>query len=173
VSYQFHNHAGWVESNNRSLNRVWRDSRSKRKPPLLPEALTEFQAKAMDILGMTFGGIYNAPIRWERVDWMPSDRGIVVPLDSWGRDFSTWDFNKLTMFVFLCHEARVRGSLQADKFKPITLWLSPRSHEGGIATRHPNLDEAVADFRAYLPAEHRIIYRGGRVAMPVDSEAAA
>jgi hypothetical protein len=28
-----------------------------------------------------------------------------------------------------------------------------------VARRHPSLDEAVAEFRAYLPSDHRIIYK--------------
>jgi hypothetical protein len=159
MSDQRHDHAEWVEKNNAATNRVWRDSRAKRKPPTLPEKLTPFQAKAMDILGMVFGGIYNAPIRWEAVEYMSNDYALIVPLEGHGREFSTWDFNRLTLFVFLCHEARIRGALQADKFKPMTIFLSPRTHEGDISRRHPNLDEAVQAFRAYLPADHRVIYR--------------
>ena len=167
MGYQHHDHAAWVERNNAAINRRWVNSKAKRKPPLLPEKLTDFQARAFDILGMTFGGIYNAPVRWKKVDWMEADRGLMVPLDSWGRDLSTWDFNRLTMFVFLCHEARIRGSIESGKFKPFTIWLSPRHHDGSLSHRHPNLDEALAAFREYLPADHRIIYRAGRVAVPV------
>jgi hypothetical protein len=34
-----------------------------------------------------------------------------------------------------------------------------RTATGDMVARHPNLDEAVAAFREYLPADHRIIYR--------------
>ena len=160
MSYQHHDHAEWVAAHNAGINRQWASSKSKRKPPTLPTSLTDFQARAMDILGMTFGGIYNAPIHWEKVEWLPGDRGIVVPLDSWHRSMATWDYHQLTLFVFLCHEARIRGSIEANKFKPLTICLHQRSQEGGVATRHPNLDEAIAAFRAYLPAKHRILYGG-------------
>lgn len=159
MSYQHHDHAEWVESNNAATNCVWRNSKAKRRPPVLPEKLTLFQAKAMDILGMTFGGIYNAPIRWKDVEYMSNDYALIVPLEGGGREFATWDFNRLTMFVFLCHEARIRGALQVDKFKPMTIFLSPRTHDGNVSVRHPSLDEAVRDFRTYLPSDHRIIYR--------------
>jgi hypothetical protein len=161
MSYQRMDHAGWVEDNNAASNQINRN-RKAYKPQ--PECLTDDQARIMDIVGMVGGGIYNAPINWEKVDWRYGG-GVAVPFRD-GR-FSTFDFYALTQLVFLCHEARIRCEVRAQASGHFMLIFHPRRHEGGMASRHPNLDEAVAAFREYLPANHRIIYQ-----MPVQAEAA-
>ncbi|MDU7524891.1 MAG: hypothetical protein E7K72_26580, partial [Roseomonas mucosa] len=52
------------------------------------------------------------------------------------------------------------------------LQFSFRGHTGGMMARHPNLDEAVAAFRAYLPPRHRIIYPADLPPEPAPSPAA-
>ncbi|QUT07962.1 hypothetical protein KFK14_11550 [Sphingobium phenoxybenzoativorans] len=156
MSYNRMDHAGWVEDNNRAFNSVNRNRRSFRPAP---EKLTEFQAKVMDILGMVGGGIYNAPINWEKVSWGTGiwHSGIFVPWRD-GR-MATFDFYPLTNLVFLCHEARIRCEIRAKAAGHFELSFFQRSHEGGMSERHPNLDEAVAAFREYLSPEHRVVYR--------------
>lgn len=156
MSYNRMDHAGWVEDNNRAGNQIYGKRRSY-KPA--PEKLTRFQAKVMDILGMVGGGIYNAPINWEKVNWGTGIRGseMFVPWRD-GR-MATFDFYPLTNLVLLCHEARIRCEIRAKAAGHFELSFFQRSHEGGIAGRHPNIEEAVAAFREYLPADHRIIYR--------------
>jgi hypothetical protein len=154
MSYQRMDHAGWVESNNTRLNRIY--AKQKNWKPL-PEQLSEFQAKVVDIIGMVGGGIYNATVSHGSIDYEWGFGGMSVV---WKHpQFATWDFNQLTMLVFLCHEARIRCEI--DPAGPHMLRLSfwQRNATGDISTRHPNLDEAVAMFRKYLPADHRIIYR--------------
>jgi hypothetical protein len=153
MSYTCMDHAGWVESNNRAANRIYAKRKAYRQAP---EHLSEFQAKVMDILGIVGGGIYNAPITWDRVDW-DCGGGIFVPFRDHG--FATYDFNRLTMLVFLCHEARIRCDLQAKSNGHLALGFWQRSHEGGMAKRHPNLAEAIDAFREYVPSDHRIFYR--------------
>lgn len=151
-SYARMDHAEWAEKNNAALNRV----RAKRKAwRPLPEKLDEFQARVMDILGIVFGGIYNAPISWVGVDWHYGGTGVSVVLTG-TRCMATWDFSELTRFVFLCHEARIRGQIEPGGFKSFRLSFWRRTTEGRISQRHPNLDEAVADFRSWLPPDHRI-----------------
>lgn len=156
MSYQTMDHAGWAESNNRASNQINRNRRSYRAAP---EELTDFQAKVMDILGMVGGGIYNAPINWDKVDWGSGNHhsGMFVPWRD-GR-MSTFDFYPLTILVFLCHEARIRCEVRPKSAGNFELSFFQRSHEGGMSARHPDLDEAVADFRKYLPENHRIRYR--------------
>ena len=170
MSYQFHDHARWVERNNAAINRMWAGSRAKRTPAVMPETLTDFQAKSMDILGMVFGGIYNAPFNWQKVDWMPGDYGVRVPFDM-PRSMATTDYSQLTTLVFLCHEARIRAEISTERFSNATIMLSPRTHEGGMSRRHPDLAEAIERFREYLPADHRIIYRANRIAVPLEEPA--
>ena len=152
-NYQYMDHADWIESNNAALNRIYAKRRTW-KP--LPEKLSEFQTKVVDILGMVAGGIYNAPIPYKTVNW---DYGGGVSALWRFSDLSTWDGSQLSLLVFLCHEARIRCSI--DPAGPHMLRLSfwQRQAGGDISRRHPNLDEAVAWFRKYLPADHRIIYK--------------
>lgn len=151
--YQHMDHAGWVEKNNAAGNRMFSGRKSYRPAP---EKLTPFQGRVMDILGMVCGGIYNAPISWDKTDWNAGG-GVFVTLRDDG--FSTFDFYKLTSLVFLCHEARIRCEISAKTRGYFELGFWQRTHEGGMGRRHPNLTEAVEAFRAYLPADHSIVYR--------------
>lgn len=161
MSYANMDHAVWVEDNNRAFNQI----NSKRRAfKAAPETLTDFQAKVMDICGMVGGGIYNAPINWDKVQWGSGVRhsGMFVP---W-RDGSmaTFDYYPLTMLVLLAHEARIRVEIRAKAAGHFELSFFQRSHEGGMSERHPSIDEAVAAFREYLPTDHRIKYRAPAIA---------
>jgi hypothetical protein len=157
VSYQRMDHAAWVERSNAATNarNASAKRRSKAAPKKLPEELSDFQKRVADIIGMVGGGVYNAPVNWNSVEW-DWGRGVSVV---WRGSLATWDFNQLSLLVFLCHEARIRVDLEAAATRYLRLSFHPRKAEGGIATRHPNLEEAVALFRDYLPSDHRIIYR--------------
>lgn len=164
MSYVAMDHAGWVEDNNASRNK--RAAGRKGFKPA-PEALNPLQAKVMNILGITLGGIYNAPISWEKVDWDYGWGGVSVIV----RDdrFATFDFHPLTAMVFLCHEARIRCQVEAQAHSYLRLTFSQRMHEGTMSQRHPSLDEAVAAFRGYFPADHALHYAA---ATTVDAEPA-
>jgi hypothetical protein len=156
MSYNRMDHAAWAEGNNRAANKIYGKRRSYRPAP---ENLSDFQAKVIDILGMVGGGIYNAPINWEKIDWGSGKwhSGMFVPWRD-GR-MATFDFYPLTNLVFLCHEARIRCEIRAKAAGHFELSFFQRSHEGGMSERHPNLDEAVAKFREHLSPEHRVVYR--------------
>src|SRR5258708_1115746 len=152
-------HAGWVERNIAASKSHKPTAREKRAAAehkgwfAAPDQLNSFQCRAMDILGIIGNGIYNAPITWESVHWTP--RMIVV---NWRNHLGTFDFTSLTRFVFLCHEARIRGEISPKGFRHVEVMLSQRTHEGPMHARHPNLNEAVAIFRAEFPASHSINY---------------
>jgi len=156
MSYNTMDHAGWVESNNAAANELYTKRRGYK---IRPEKLSPFQARVMDICGMVGGGIYNAPISWERVDWGHAGPWQMVRVPFRDGRMATFDFYPLTNLVLLCHEARIRCEISATSRGNFMLSFSQRSHEGGMAKRHPNIDEAVSAFRAYLPADHRVIYR--------------
>lgn len=154
MSYVTMDHAGWVENNNAAHNRMRRNRKGFKAAP---EKLNPLQTKVMDILGITLGGIYNAPISWDKVDW---DYGwgavsVIVRDDR----FATFDFHPLTAMVFLCHEARIRCQFEAHTRGYLRLSFSQRTHEGSMSCRHPSLDEAVAAFRGYFPADHPLHYQ--------------
>ncbi len=164
MSYARMNHAAWAEQNNQAANQIYAKRKSYRRAP---EKLTEFQAKVMDICGMVGGGIYNAPINWEKVQWGigHNHSGMFVPWRD-GR-MATFDFYPLTLLVLLAHEARIRVEIRAKSAGHFELSFFQRSHEGGMNTRHPSIDEAVAAFREYLGDGHRVSY-----VAPVESVAA-
>lgn len=129
-----------------------------------PDELNDFHRRAFDILGITGGGIYNCPISWKSVRWC-SPRQIIVP---WlAKGFGTWDFNELTLFTFLCHAARIRGYIAPCSPTYLHVWLSERTDTGDISRRHPNLDQAVADFQSWYTHSHSITFAGDRADPPV------
>lgn len=160
MSYAKMDHAAWAESNNRAANSI--DKRRKGYKPK-PETLSPFQAIVMDICGMVGGGIYNAPINWDRVEWGRGIEGdfqfMVVPWRD-GR-MATFDGNALTLLVLLCHEARIRCDVRAKANGHFELLFHKRADQGSFAQRHPSIDEAVTAFWQYLPADHRIRFQPG------------
>lgn len=151
MSYARMDHAAWMESNNHALNHRRKEGNK------LPEKLSDFQAKVIDIVGMVGGGIYNAPIcQADKIQWRYGFGGMSL---TWNRELSTWDFEKLTLLVFLCHEARIRCELEAVAPRTMRMSFWQRKATGDVSVRHPNLTEAVNAFFAYLPADHRIRYQ--------------
>lgn len=159
MSYVNMDHATWVERNiapGKKQNQTARDRRKAAENKgwlAAPDKLNAFQRRAFDILGIIGNGIYNAPISWDTVYWAP--RAVSV---NWHDSLATWDFAALTRLVFLCHEARIRADISPKGFRHVEIMLSERSHEGAMSWRHPDLDEAVKDFRGYLGADHPIKY---------------
>lgn len=162
MSYATMNHADWVQRNMQLERKRFLEAR-RRKPRkdtekgygAAPETLTPLQCKVFDILGMVGSGIYNAPIAWDAIVWRWGN-GIAIP---WRGSMSTFDFRELSLLVLLCHEARIRCEIRPHGFQYLLLTFFQKGHEGSMAARHPNIDEAVADFRQYLPTNHPIVYQ--------------
>lgn len=158
MSYARMDHAEWMESNlsaERRANERARAAGKKLLYPDIPEELSPFQKVVCDILGIVGGGIYNAPIsKW---DWHWGTGVSVV----WRGDLATYDFNRLTALVFLCHEARIRCDISpAMRNLRISFWPRIADRSKGGARFHPNIDEAVATLREIMPADHRIFQQG-------------
>lgn len=164
MSYMRMDHAGWVQSN----IDAYRNAEAKRiaagrKPKstdrgwlAAPERLTRFQSRVIDILGIVFGGIYNAPLSWDTVQWRYGGRGMSFSILS-SRGLATFDNMQLTLLVFLCHEGRIRTEVDpAGRGLRLSFW--PRTATGDLSRRHPSLDEAVAWFRSAMPDDHSIFY---------------
>lgn len=161
MSYVTMDHAAWVESNILGRPKSGRAKRDRYGRAVgahaAPERLSEFEARVMDILGMSFGGIYNAPICWDYLQWKGWGHGIGVP--TYCTELATFDSGRLTNLVFLCHEARIRCEIRVHGPRGFLLAFWQRDALGGTAASHPSLEQAVTKFRAYLPDDHRIIYR--------------
>lgn len=166
MSYSSIDHAAWVESNILRMPKTGKPKRDRYGTAVgahaAPAKLSSFEAKVMDILGMVYGGIYNAPICWERMQWKGWGHGIGVPTRS--TELATTDGRQLTWLVLLCHEARIRCEIRSNGPRGLLLAFWQRAASGGGCARHPNIDEVVKNFRSYLPADHRIIYRESSVA---------
>jgi hypothetical protein len=160
MSYINMDHAGWVQRQIEASKRQKPTAAERRAASeakgwhAAPDHLNTFQQRALNLLGIVGGGIYNAPIGWSGVRW--GERQIIVPWRSKG--LGTFDFSDLTTFVFLCHEARIRGYVCAGGPGMLSLWLTERESTGGYSRRHPNLDEALAAWRRQFPVDHPIRY---------------
>ena len=153
-------HAGWVERNIAAAKRVTPNASERRKMAerkgwfAAPDQLNPFQRRAFDILGIVGNGIYNAPISWKTVYW--DERVIAV---SWRNSLATFDFSQLTRFVFLCHEARIRGDISPKDFRHVEIMMSERVHEGRGTQSHPDLAEALQAFRIEFQSGHSVFYQ--------------
>lgn len=161
MSYINMDHAGWLEDAIRG-HKLRKPTARERKLAAekscgwyaAPDQLNEFQRRAIDILGIVGGGIYNAPISWETAYW----RNDFIQVN-WGVCLGTFDFTQLTTFVFLCHDARIRGCIGPKTFNQVELTLSRRAIEPRcFARHHPNLTEAITTWRAAMPLNHAICY---------------
>lgn len=129
VSYFNMDHAQWVEQNTG-------------KP------LSDLGKRVAYIIGVAGRGIYNAPIRVEKIDWS-NNRFIEV---KWRGEIATWDFNQLTLLVALCHYYCIRMSIEGIGPGYMRMFFHQRKgREGGMAERHPDMETAWAQIRAALP----------------------
>jgi hypothetical protein len=154
-------HATWAQRNLEAAKRIHTTARDRRRAEegrgwiAAPAVLTPFQRRAFTILGIVGNGIYNAPIEWDTIYWGHGRAFISL---SWRNSLSTFDFSALTSFVFMCHEARIRGEIR-PKMRYLEITMSERKADGSISHRHPNLEEAVAQFRQEMGDSHSIKYR--------------
>ena len=152
-------HAGWVASNIAAKKK--RPPRAAERNGLLlrkgwhsaPDVLSPFQVRAFNILGIVGNGIYNAPIGWGGVVW--ERRFLIVP---WRNSLATFDHAALTTLVFLCHDARIRCDISSGAPRHVEIMLHERKADGRMGERHPNLEEAIAAYRRYVPSDHSVAY---------------
>lgn len=155
--YASYDHARWVQSSITALKASEPGAKERRAAAehkgwyAAPEELNDFQRRAIGILGIVGGGIYNAPIGWKSVYWAADF--IAVP---WRNSLATFDFSELTTLVFLCHEARIRACV-APRPLYLEITLSQRMDVGDVSRRHPGLDEALLQFRGWFSADHPIV----------------
>lgn len=159
MGYDTMDHADWVQDN---LNAIRRRKPSPRDAKAAaagrgwygaPEALNDFHRRAFTILGVVGGGIYNAPIEWDSVEWR--DDSLCL---NWRNELATRDFRGLTDLVFLAHDAGIRISISPN-MRNLRLILHSRARppEGGsVCKGHPTLTTAVSDHRKRFPVDHPI-----------------
>ena len=152
------NHGDWVQ--------MQIDAIQRRKPTPLdrrradagrgwyaaPKTLNAFHYRAFAILGVVGGGIYNAPLEWDSVEWRSGS--LVL---KWRHDLATRDFQGLTDLVFLAHDAGIRVDIGPSmRNLQIMLHCRERPPEGTRVKGHPTLESAFAAHRARFPLDHPV-----------------
>ncbi|NJL33542.1 MAG: hypothetical protein HC893_06375 [Chloroflexaceae bacterium] len=119
--------------------------------------LSPLGARVADLLGYVLGGFYHLD-KATQFQW--SDPYIIEIRTSY--TFGTWDGNRLTTLVFLCHELGIKLEIRPCNMQYVRL-LFWDGHGKEFYRPHPTLDEAVALFRQYyqpvlhpLPSEEAL-----------------
>ncbi len=60
---------------------------------------------------------------------------------------STYDFDHLSRLVIGAHDECIRVDISPCSFRYLRIYMHPREREGGMALRHPTIEQAIADFR--------------------------
>lgn len=115
------------------------------------EATTESKYKhftekeAIQFFARLFGGEHHLPGKIKQ-------HGHGFSINAYG-DMSTFDFNRLTRFVLMCHRECVRGTIEQGGPGRIKLIIwRRRGREGSLYDRHPTIEQAIESFNEnYTP----------------------
>ena len=102
--------------------------------------LSPLGEKVGNLLGELCSGIYHMDKEAMRADFSNKHMIRVCVRDS---DFATYDSNKLTRLVFLCHERNVRVSIKGAAHGYLWLDFVEVDRAGFFADRHPTLAESI------------------------------
>ncbi len=107
--------------------------------------LSPLGAKVADLLDCVWAGIYHLPHSVEyNTKWAdPYYIAVTIP----DHDLATWDFNRLTELVVLCHDAALRLEIEACNPHHVRLVFHQRKRSGSISERHPTMEEATTAIR--------------------------
>ena len=101
-----------------------------------------------DLLGEVFKGIYHLDFRaLHRVNW--ADDYVICFVLSY-TPLATYDFNLLTMLVFLCHHMAIRLEIYPVAPGRLEMQFHRRNRTGDQYHRHPRLQEAVDLFNKFV-----------------------
>lgn len=109
---------------------------------LTKETLSPLGKDVADLLGDLYLGIYHIPERTlEKVNWGNNQYISIVVRDD---DFSTYDFDRLTRLVVLCHDRCLRCEIHGRGFNYLELMFHRRKRDGKeLWERHPTIEDAV------------------------------
>lgn len=114
-----------------------------RKPDV---KLSRLGRDVADFLGELYYGIYHLdPKALSKAEWN-ADHTMSVVI-GWRADWSTYDFDYLTRLVFLAHHMCLRVELKPVAPNHMRVYFSRRQRGGRFHERHPDLEDAVNDFR--------------------------
>ena len=161
--YASYDHAEWLQSNiTASKQMAAREAQGRRRRRAsatrgwgaAPDEMSPFHRQVAHILGVAFGGIYNAPVAWDSVEWSAGSWPLMhVPVRG---GMATFDGSAMTALVFLAHEACIRVAVAPWAPGHMRLTFTRRQRDGGTMDRHPTLEERVAEFRAAIGTHHPV-----------------
>lgn len=122
-----------------------------RWPGIPQDKITPFGRKSVEILaGALRTGVYNLEVNWSRADWKFGGVGVRIVV-SYGRGWSTYDFDGLTRLVILAHDELVRVDLTPASPKRMAVSFFQRnSRDGEMSRRHPTIEDAIIATRKGL-----------------------
>ena len=98
-----------------------------------------------NILAVVFRGLHHVdPHQLTKVDWANDE---IIALNFDRVQFATCDFDELTQFVVLAHDACVRLSISSPAMKTLRLTFHPRRKVGTYSQSCPSLDDHTAVIR--------------------------
>lgn len=100
---------------------------------------SELGRQVANILGYVGGGIYNAPINPNKIDWTESHCISV----NWTNSLSNWDKCELTELIIECHRRMVRVSIRPNMRNLQLMFWQRNSRTGSISQRLPDIEDMV------------------------------
>jgi hypothetical protein len=102
-----------------------------------------FEKRCERLIDAVYGGLHNGPTKIDKhadYYWTWCHYG----------EMATFDFDKLTVLVFMAHLLCVRVSLAGAANKYMRVMLHNRkTREGQMSVRHPDLDQAINEFKRW------------------------
>jgi len=115
-------------------------------------------AKVADLIDSVWCGIYHVSPRFiDKVDWS-NDLFITMVVPAHG--LATYDFERLTQLVVLCHESALRMEVGGANPRHVRLTFHQRGRSGSLSQRHPSMAWAVSNIRETHPhflEEHEVM----------------
>lgn len=71
-------------------------------------------------------------------------------------DVASFDFNFLTRLVFLAHDRCIRTSIMQGGPGGVKIAIHQRVREGGMAERHPTINQALETWREKHPLSEEV-----------------
>jgi hypothetical protein len=109
--------------------------------------LSDFGVQVAGLLDELFAGIYHeqAAVRNKKVNWMDTH---YISICIYGQ-LSTFDFDKLTRLVVLCHDHCIRCEVEGAAPKYLRLNFTHRvGRVGSGYEQHPTIEDAIARMRS-------------------------
>jgi hypothetical protein len=102
-----------------------------------------FEQRCEKLIAAVYGGLHNGPRKIDKHTEF---------YQTWCHygEMATFDFDKLTVLVFMAHRLCIRVSLTGAANKYMRVMLHNRkSGEGSMSERHPDLDTAIRQFKVW------------------------